>query len=225
VVAAIADAVHLRYPEVPAESVHSGATLYTSDAGIDVSGDYNRQEEHTALLNFGQIVCGILSLAPGGVLVTKQYSFLTEFNREVIVLLSSLFDCLRIVKPVTSRPANSEVYLIGAGFRGVGRAMADGLLDMLTAMKRRETAPGLAIQQSYLLQGGMAAHPAADQQLLDISDEIAQIQIKYLKEIVVVFQATHGKKLDELRSFTEAAATTAIGRWMHANPMVQIVKQ
>jgi len=224
VVAAIADAVHARYPEIPEESIHSGATLYTSDAGIDVSGDYNRQEEHTALLNFGQILCGILSLAPGGVLVTKQYSFLTEFNREVITMLSALFDCLRVVKPVTSRPANSEIYLIGVGFRGVDRAMADRLLDTLTVMKQRETAPGLAIQQCYLLQGGMEAHPAADQQLLDISNEIAQTQIKYLKEIVSVFQATRGKKLDELRSFTESVVSTAIGSWMSANPMVHIAK-
>jgi hypothetical protein len=224
VVAAIADAVHARYPEIPAESVHSGATLYTSDAGIDVSGDYNRQEEHTALLNFGQILCGILSLAPGGVLITKQYSFLTEFNREVITVLSALFDCLRIVKPVTSRPANSEIYLIGVGFRGVSREMADSLLDTLTVMKQREVAPGLAIQQCYLLRGGMAAYPAADHQLLDISDEIAQTQIKYLKEIVSVFQATRGKKLDDLRSFTESIADTAIENWMSANPMVHIAK-
>ena len=222
VVAAIADAVHVRYPEVPAESIHSGATLYTSDAGIDVSGDYNRQEEHTALLNFGQIVCGVLSLAPGGVLITKQYSFLTEFNREVITVLSALFDCLRIVKPVTSRPANSEVYLVGAGFRGVSRGVADGLLDALTVMKQREVAPGLAIQQCYLLRGGMATHPAADRQLLAISDEIAQIQIRYLKEIVTVYQATAHKQ--ELQAFTGAVASTAIDSWMAANPMVRIDK-
>ena len=225
VVAAIADAVHVRYPELPAESIHSGATLYTSDAGIDVSGDYNRQEEHTALLNFGQIVCGVLSLAPGGVLVTKQYSFLTEFNREVITVLSPLFDCLRIIKPVTSRPANSEVYLVGTGFRGVSRAMADGLLDTLTVMKERETTPGLAIQQCCLLRSGMAMHPAADRQLLAISSEIAQIQIKYLKEIVTVYQATtHEKQHHAIRAFTGAVASTAIDSWMAANPMVRIDK-
>jgi hypothetical protein len=225
VVAAIADAVHVRYPEVPTESIHSGATLYTSDAGIDVSGDYNRQEEHTAVLNFGQIVCGLLSLAPGGALVTKQYSFLTEFNREVITLLGALFDRLRVAKPVTSRPANSELYLVGTGFRGVGRALAEGLLDTLTVLKQREAAPGRALRECYLLRGGMAAHPAADRRLLAAAAEVARVQVGYLKEIVAVYRATRrGQPRHALRAFTGAAAGPAIAAWLAANPMARIDK-
>ena len=90
VVAALANAVHARFGGDV--SAASGATLYTSDAGIDVSGDYSRQEEDTALLNFGQVLCGILSLAPGGHLVTKQYTFLTPFSRSLIAVLAALFD-------------------------------------------------------------------------------------------------------------------------------------
>jgi len=221
VIAAIADAVHVRYPEVASPHIHSGATLYTSDAGIDVSGEYNRQEEHTALLNFGQVICGILSLAPGGVLVTKQYTFLTEFNRELITLLSTLFEGLQIVKPVTSRPANSEIYLIGTGFLGVDRAQADSLLDKLTAMKRAEVSPGAAIQTHHLLRGGMGMQLTADRKLLAVADELAQIQIKYLREVTAVFLATRGRDQNSaLRAFTEPVARTAIGAWMDANPIV-----
>lgn len=93
--------------------------LYTSDAGIDVSADYNKQEELTISLNYGQILCGLLSLGVGGSLVTKQYTFFTKFNRALIYRLSLLFDELYISKPLTSRPANSEVYIIGYGFKGI----------------------------------------------------------------------------------------------------------
>lgn len=83
-----ANAVRARY--------ETGATLYTSDAGIDASSDYNRQEEITARINYGQIICGILSLAKGGHLVTKQYTFLTLFSRSLIALLAALFDELYV---------------------------------------------------------------------------------------------------------------------------------
>ena len=48
-----------------------GATLCTADIGADATSDYNRQEEITAVLNFGQVVCRLLSVAPGGHMVTK----------------------------------------------------------------------------------------------------------------------------------------------------------
>lgn len=106
-----------------------GATIYTSDAGIDVSNDYSKQEESTLVLNFGQAICGILSLAVGGSFVTKQFTFCTPFNRSLIAVLASLFDEFYITKPLTSRPANSEVYLVGKGFRGVSNEIAAGLMN------------------------------------------------------------------------------------------------
>jgi hypothetical protein len=65
--------------------------LYTSDAGIDVSADYNRQEELTISVNYGQILCGILALNVGGSLVTKQYTFFTKFNRALLYELTFMF--------------------------------------------------------------------------------------------------------------------------------------
>lgn len=237
VVAAIADAVHRRYGETggPAAPRHSGATLYTSDAGIDVTSDYSSQEELTVVLNFGQVVCGLLSLAPGGALVTKQYTFFTEFNRELIALLSTLFDCLRIIKPVTSRPANSEVYLVGTGFRGVDRALADGLLDLLTEMREWESGrgdgagrphAGTAAGRFCLLRGGMAACPETDAQLLEIASELTRSQIKYLREIDLVYKAARAMRKPfhrTLKIFTEAAIETATTNWMAANPMARLV--
>jgi hypothetical protein len=129
VVAALADAVHARF------GATGGATLYTSDAGVDVSADYNRQEELTALLNYGQVLCGILALAPGGHLVTKQYTFLSPFSRSLIALVSALFDETDVVKPLTSRPVNSEVYIVAKGFRGIDHGLADALLDRLASYR------------------------------------------------------------------------------------------
>ena len=100
----------------------AGAVLYTSDVGIDVTGDYAGQEENTSAINYGQIISGLLALAPGGNFVTKQYTFFTPFSRSLIALVASFFEETYITKPATSRPGNSEVYLVGKGFKILGHA-------------------------------------------------------------------------------------------------------
>ena len=138
VVCRLANAVHARYPGGH-RSPRSGATLYTSDAGVDVSGGgYNRQEEMTAHLNFGQAVCGLLSLAVGGSYATKMYTFCTPFSRSLIALVASYFEEAAVVKPLTSRPANSEVYLVGRGFRGITVEAGMGLLGRLGELRAAE---------------------------------------------------------------------------------------
>jgi uncharacterized protein YbgA (DUF1722 family) len=95
----------------------NGIQLYTSDVGIDVSEDYNKQEEQTILLNFGQILCGLLTLNKKGTMITKQFTFFTPFNQSLFMVLSSLFDNVYITKPVTSKPLNSEIYVVCQGYK------------------------------------------------------------------------------------------------------------
>ena len=105
--------------------------LYTSDAGIDCSSAYNKQEEMTMSINFGQILCGLLSIGDKGTIVTKQYTFFNKFNRALIFELYKLFDQFYVVKPLTSRPLNSEVYLVGIGYR---REFAETRFDLLKSI-------------------------------------------------------------------------------------------
>lgn len=118
--------VHMRFPK--------GVDLYTSDAGFDTSNNYNEQEEQTILLNYGQILTGLLTLSLGGTLITKQFTFFTIFNRSLITLLSMLFNELYIVKPVSSRPLNSEVYLVGIGFKGLYDPLKSYMINKFTTL-------------------------------------------------------------------------------------------
>lgn len=210
VVAALADAAHARFGD--------GATLYTSDAGIDVSSDFNRQEELTALLNYGQVLCGVLSLAPGGNLVTKQYTFVTPFSRSLIALLAALFDEMYVVKPLTSRPVNSEVYLVGKGFRGIDRALAKALLDRLAAYR---AAPGTTpCDWSPLLDPTLTTD--VDAALLRAARQIHERQqVSFLKEAVELHQQWHGR-IDQLGRALSRDARHAQDLWLGENPVRRI---
>jgi hypothetical protein len=94
--------------------------LYTADAGIRVSsGCFLRQEELTFRIHLGQVLAGLLCLREGGAFIVKTYTFFRPAGLSLIALCSSLFESFHVTKPATSRPANSEVYLTGAGFKGL----------------------------------------------------------------------------------------------------------
>jgi len=213
VVAALADAVHSRFGVAP-----TGASLYTSDAGIDVSTDFNRQEALTALLNFGQVLCGVLALAIGGSLVTKQYTFVTPFSRSLIALLAALFDEVYVVKPLTSRPANSEVYLIGKGFRGIDRALADALLDRLAAYRAApDTTP---CDWSPLLDPALTAD--VDAALLRAARQLHERQqVAFLNEAADLYQQWRGN-LDQLGRTLNHDARRVQEAWLGENSVRHI---
>lgn len=89
--------------------------LYTSDLGFDVS-DYN-QEQAQLVPHIGQILAGVLTLKPGGNFVVKQYTFFNRPLQRVITICSQLFDEFYVCKPMSSRPTNSETYLVGKGLK------------------------------------------------------------------------------------------------------------
>ena len=86
--------------------------LYTSDLGFDVSQDYNKQEELHAIPNLGQILTGLVLLKPGGNMVTKQYTCFHPFTVSLLNIMTQLFTSVELCKPVFSKPANSETYLV-----------------------------------------------------------------------------------------------------------------
>jgi hypothetical protein len=115
-----------------------GADLYSHDAGIDVSTTadgklgFNDQELANAKIHFGCALSAFVTLRPGGVFIGKQYTFFETFTWNLLMIYSGLFDKFYICKPLTSRPYNSEVYLVGLGFHGLSPALRTMMFDRLT---------------------------------------------------------------------------------------------
>jgi len=51
--------------------------------------------------------------------VIKMFGFQSEKTRDAMLLLVSVFDCIKVIKPITSRLASTERYVIGIHFQGV----------------------------------------------------------------------------------------------------------
>jgi hypothetical protein len=112
--------------------------LYTSDAGIDVSSNYNNQELMNAKLHFGQMLSGLLSLKTGGTLLVKHYTLFEPQTINLILKTIDLFDGFYAIKPTTSRPVNSEVYLIGIGFKGISDETKAFMINQLATYNENQ---------------------------------------------------------------------------------------
>ena len=208
VVVTLANAIHARFEST------SGATLATSDAGIDVSEDYSNQECDTSLLNYGQIIAAILALAPGGHMVTKQYTFNRPFSRSLIALVSLLFEEAYVVKPVTSRPGNSEIYVVGKGFLGIEKPLAEELVQRFSVYNGNPDAPC-----KYAPLFNPEDYKAIDEELLKAATKIhTEQQVEFLNEMNEYYQ---NKDFDsDLREISNKMQK----EWLKKYPLVDINK-
>jgi DNA-directed RNA polymerase II subunit RPB2 len=213
VVNALGNATHQRFRE------KDGATIYTSDVGTSIAtAELNRQEELTSNLNYGQVLTGLLALAIGGSLVTKQFTFVTPFSRSLIALVASLFEETYITKPSTSRPGNSEIYLVAKGFKGISADLSTALLDRCEAYKNLDKMPstwGSLIEPAILAQ--------VDGDLLAIAQELhGEQQVAFLNEMsdaYRVFATLNDRDIKELVRKEEQNAQT---KWLAENPLLVI---
>ena len=95
------------------------ADFITADGGFDFSYNFNKQEQLSYRIIFCEVVTALHVQKKGGCFVCKFYDMYTYVTASIIYLLSSLYDNVYIDKPYTSRPANSEKYIICQGFKGI----------------------------------------------------------------------------------------------------------
>jgi len=88
----------------------------TGDGGFDFSTDFNNQEVNIVNLLFAQIAYAVCIQKIGGCFVLKCFDCFHKATAELIFLLSTMYEKVHIVKPNTSRYANSERYLVCTNF-------------------------------------------------------------------------------------------------------------
>lgn len=91
----------------------------TADGGFDFSIDFNKQEESSLNLIFSEICFAMILQKKGGSFVLKVFDTFSSCSIQLLYLLTYLYEDVSITKPLPSRPANSEKYIICNNFRMV----------------------------------------------------------------------------------------------------------
>ncbi|RWS08274.1 cap-specific mRNA (nucleoside-2'-O-)-methyltransferase 1-like protein [Dinothrombium tinctorium] len=92
-----------------------GVHFVMADGGFSVEGEENIQEIRSKRLYLCQFVCALSIIRSGGHFVCKLFDVFTRFSVGLVYLMYKSFEKIAIHKPNSSRPANSERYLICKG--------------------------------------------------------------------------------------------------------------
>jgi len=172
------------------ESKIQKVDLYTSDIS---TGAETNEEEKEAKFNLGQVICGLKTLKNGGTLVCRMIMFFKPFSMSLLQILSQLFDELYVTKPMASRPANSEIYVVGKGYTNNPE-----LVDLLME-KLEQWTPDMHIQiepikEDFYLQAVYALHYVYERQISFLQKNMNCVQTMYDK--------IKGKDLKQVNVYT-----------------------
>ena len=155
------------------------ADLVTGDGGFDFSVDYNQQEILAYKLIFSQIILGLSIQAKHGTFICKLFDTNTLLSKQMIYILMMHYKRVYYYKPVTSRPANSEKYIICEDFSGINDYEIYQLQNILTIWNK--------LPKSYSVTSIMEEHTINDKMIEAIDEtnnELQDIQISYINSTI-----------------------------------------
>ncbi len=106
------------------ENFHHCATKYrnkmdviTADGGFDFSVDFNNQENMATQLILCEVFYALVMQKQGGSFILKIFDVFHKPTVDILYLLCYYYKNVSIIKPHTSRIANSEKYVVCQGFK------------------------------------------------------------------------------------------------------------
>jgi len=99
------------------EKYRSSMDIITGDGGFDFSIDFNNQESLALRLIFSQVAYAIGMQAPGGTFILKFFDTFLKASIDILYILSCFYSAVYVIKPHTSRYANSEKYVVCRDFK------------------------------------------------------------------------------------------------------------
>ena len=106
---------HLEYRQGKSDDMF-GFYLISMDGGFDEGTDFNNKEQLHYLLILNEILSTLMLQKKGGHCIIKVFDIFTQTSIHLLYLLNIFYDQIFIYKPKTSRPTNSEKYIICKSF-------------------------------------------------------------------------------------------------------------
>lgn len=99
------------------ENHSNSMDIVTADGGFDFSTDFNKQEQVAFRLIFTQVIYALVMQKKGGHFVLKIFDIFEDSTVDILYLLSTFYEKIVLMKPYTSRYANSEKYVVCKNFK------------------------------------------------------------------------------------------------------------
>jgi 23S rRNA U2552 (ribose-2'-O)-methylase RlmE/FtsJ len=110
------------------DKYNNSCDIITADGGFDFSIDFNHQEIMATKLLFAEVSFALIMQKINGHFILKIFDIFSKASVDIIYLLSSVYKQVYIVKPNTSRLANSEKYIVCKYFKGTSKKLIDSII-------------------------------------------------------------------------------------------------
>lgn len=113
-------------------NIPNSCDIVTADGGFDYSSDFNEQEEASLPLIMCEVYTASIVQRVGGAFILKIFDISHQRMFQIIYFLYQSYDNVYFTKPFTSRPANSEKYIVCIGYKGPNPALQTALRNAIT---------------------------------------------------------------------------------------------
>jgi 23S rRNA U2552 (ribose-2'-O)-methylase RlmE/FtsJ len=198
------------------------ADLVTADGGF-VWTNENYQEQEAYRLILGEIVTALRTQKKGGAFVLKIFETFTNTTVKLLMLLTAFYDSVVVHKPFTSRPSNSERYVVCMGFRGAAAKDIELLEQGLEKINDEEVhgayladiLPGCEVPENITMAVRACATKIMNQQFVSINRGLT-----YLKN-GIFFGDAYMRFLQEQKNANEFWVQTYLPTDKKAKPRLE----
>ncbi|KAK3547628.1 hypothetical protein QTP86_026269 [Hemibagrus guttatus] len=158
-----------------------GLHFLMADGGFSVEGQENLQEILSKQLLLCQFLTALSVVRTGGHFVCKTFDLFTPFSVGLIYLLYLCFERVSLFKPVTSRPANSERYVVCKNLKPGSDAVRDYLFKVNLKLNhlRQSESDVTDVVPLEIIKGDTDFF----QHMMDSNERHCSVQIKALAKI------------------------------------------
>ena len=155
--------------------------LFTSDVKyVPFKNNYSEEENINIPVVTGHTLGALLSLKKNGNCVLKHFTLLEPQTIALLYLLSYCFQEVWVTKPESSKPSNSEVYIVGKQYKAnINRETLESYLKYLTYIRFMNT--GDAVPCMFLRTD--LSVPWLNE-LRTINEELVKKQIKEIQDLL-----------------------------------------
>ena len=170
----------------------AAADLYTADGGFDFSADFNGQENTVQRLLIAEALAGLttLKVAPHATMILKIFDTTHRATLDLLWLLSTVFDRTALIKPHTSRPANSERYWVGQGYRGAP--------SWVIALLQRLTATDAPVGWNQIFADPAPSSPGWEERIVAFQSELEKEQLAKIQLTLNIIKSTTREQIRDL---------------------------
>ena len=162
------------------------AFLVTADGGFDYSNNFNGQEINSCQIIYSECIVALNILKWNGCFVCKIFDIFTITMIQILYLISSNFEEVYIYKPETSRPANSEKYLVCMYYKdNLTQDMKKDLLKNIELWNN--ITPNLSEDESIIFDN-IKINNDFIQKLNNYNQKYIDLQMFFLKNTIVLAQ-------------------------------------